>query len=825
MAQSRLFHCIFRVIKIFIVATIICLQTITITFGQQKILIKGIISDSKTKEPIPFCNIHLSVARSGTISQNDGIFNLQVPNLPDTIIISTIGYENQKIAIHNSNKNFYEISLNQSNIEIGEVVIVPGENPANVILRKVIQNKSRNNPLRANTIACNTYTKVLANSVAEKDNQFLTKTGVPIFFSEKLTQNYICRKPRYESEKVIEEKLTGLGLFNEFNLFGVTSNATVDFNFYDNILEIFDKPFISPLNNRAFLYYRFYLHDSIMGEFGKEYIIQFIPKNINDLAFSGHMKVIDEIWALSEISTKIPIDANLNYINKLEVFQTFVPIGDSLTYFHVNELVSELKITKDNSLFNIDFSAIVNKRTIYSDVLLNFPPLQPGTENELWDEISPVKKLEIKENYLHKLRPEVLSLREQNALATIDSLNNNWKIKTADAVTRMFITGYIPGKFIDIGPYLELIKHNKVEGYRLTLSGRSNTAITKNTMLYGHLGYGFSDQEWKYGLGLKHKFDAYHRRIVTLQYRNDMSRIGDNRSIFLIKENMMVTGEDNIIASFITTSPIDKLSMEKSFRAEYEHEWRRGFVNMLSWNNREIESGKFLPFVNNGVEIPAIKTNEITLGTRLSWKEAITDDYCRRYYMSTQYPIVNIRVTGGRYKLHNITNNYLITRAVVNHDINIGLTKFEYILEAGATLGNVPFPLLEIHRSDQSLGFALYSFNMMKEMEFASDRFLSLMGSYHLNGLFFNRIPLLKRIGIREVVSAKILWSHLGAQHMNLLDFPAEMKDARIPYSELSVGLENILQYFRVDFVWRLWQPEIQHPLPFAIKARFDFNF
>jgi len=287
----------------------------------------------------------------------------------------------------------------------------------------------------------------------------------------------------------------------------------------------------------------------------------------------------------------------------------------------------------------------------------------------------------------------------------------------------------------------------------------------------------------------------------------------------------MVTGEDNVISVLFTGKPLENLSREVSYRAEYDHEWYRGFMNIISFNHRTIDSCQYLPFRRNGLPVSSITTNEITLGARLSWEESVTDNYCRRYYMGTKYPVVNLRVTGGRYQLQNISENYLIARAVVNHDINIGLTKFEYILEAGYSLGKLPFPLLEIHRADQSVGFSLFSFNMMDEMEYASDRFVSIMSQYHLNGLFFNRVPLLKKLGVREVFSAKVLWSQLDQQHNDVLQFPSTLTDARIPYSEVSVGIENLFQYFRVDLVGRIAPKDAGKNIPLAVKFRFDFNF
>ncbi|MBN2806663.1 MAG: hypothetical protein JXR22_08390, partial [Prolixibacteraceae bacterium] len=571
---------------------------------------------------------------------------------------------------------------------------------------------------------------------------------------------------------------------------------------------------------------KFYLKDSVQSEFGKEYLIEVKPRNERDLAFHGYIRVIDDEWALSEVSLHIPQNANLNYVNKLHVFQRFAPVNDSLTFYQVHETNAELKVMKDPSLIDLNFNAAIHKRTLYNNVHLNFPVIQPGDEEKIWlltkPEAIPSRN---RQPLLQNVRPESLNEKDLDAIATIDSLNNTWKIRSADALSKMFITGYIPGELFDLGPFLELVKNNKVEGYRYTFSGRTSAALTKNSMIYGHIGYGTRDEEWKYGWGFKHKFKAENRRLITLEYRNDLSRIGDNRSIFLIKENMMVSGEDNVIAAIFTNSPLDKISREIRYELAYEHEWKKGINTFSSLQHRKIHSGIYMPFVQQGEAIDFFTTNELLLGLRLSWRENYTDNYCRRYYMTTRYPIINLRLTAGQYQLNEQQHPYLTLRAVVNHDVNFGQTKFEYVVEAGATLGQVPFALLDIVRTNQSLGSALYSFNMMGEMEFVADRFASAMAQYHLNGLILNRIPVLKRLGIREVFSSKLYWSHLSSSHREVLDFPREVYDARVPYLELSAGIENFFQYFRFDLVWRV--NHLQNPGANALgfRARFDVNF
>ena len=65
---------------------------------------------------------------------------------------------------------------------------------------------------------------------------------------------------------------------------------------------------------------------------------------------------------------------------------------------------------------------------------------------------------------------------------------------------------------------------------------------------------------------------------------------------------------------------------------------------------------------------------------------------------------------------------------------------------------------------------------------------------------------------MREVVGFRGLYGHLAersipsAERPTLLKFPEDagygMHDG--PYMELSVGLDNILRFLRLDYVWRL---------------------
>ncbi|MFK7814378.1 MAG: carboxypeptidase-like regulatory domain-containing protein [Maribacter sp.] len=60
---------------------------------------EGIIKDSETNEPIPYVNIGIVKKDRGTVSTNEGKFELEIPSnlMNDTIKLSTIGYQSKSM--------------------------------------------------------------------------------------------------------------------------------------------------------------------------------------------------------------------------------------------------------------------------------------------------------------------------------------------------------------------------------------------------------------------------------------------------------------------------------------------------------------------------------------------------------------------------------------------------------------------------------------------------------------------------------------------------------------------------------------------------------
>lgn len=133
--------------------------------------------------------------------------------------------------------------------------------------------------------------------------------------------------------------------------------------------------------------------------------------------------------------------------------------------------------------------------------------------------------------------------------------------------------------------------------------------------------------------------------------------------------------------------------------------------------------------------------------------------------------------------------------------------RLNYSLSMGWTPDAVPYPLLENHLGNQTLFLNYSSFNMMNFFEFTSDRYASLHLEHHFDGLIFNRVPLLKRLKLREVASGQLLFGEVSDKNYAIIPsaYPSFRRlSIEKPYAEISYGIENIFRIVRIDFIHRL---------------------
>ncbi len=132
--------------------------------------IRGIVTDASSNEPIPFANVYLIGTTIGTTTDFEGQFYFETREKADSLAATFVGYKRQAVAIKPFQYQEIQIGLQTDQVNLQEVVIVAGENPADILFRKIIANKDKNDNRRLEAWECEVYNKIQfdANNFAEK---------------------------------------------------------------------------------------------------------------------------------------------------------------------------------------------------------------------------------------------------------------------------------------------------------------------------------------------------------------------------------------------------------------------------------------------------------------------------------------------------------------------------------------------------------------------------------------------------------------------------------------------------------------------------------
>ena len=168
--------------------------------------IKGKVTDSD-KNPISFVSIYLDKTITGTTSNDSGNYELNIKTPGDyTIVFQFLGYKTIKKIVSITDFPFQlNVVMDDEKVVLDEISINNGENPANKIIRKAIDNKS-NNTDKFKEFTSSFYSrglfkvknapeKILGQSLGDLGGGLdSTRTGI-IYLSETISEITFQKKP------------------------------------------------------------------------------------------------------------------------------------------------------------------------------------------------------------------------------------------------------------------------------------------------------------------------------------------------------------------------------------------------------------------------------------------------------------------------------------------------------------------------------------------------------------------------------------------------------------------------------------------------------
>ena len=774
------------------------------SFSQTKI--RGVIVNDETSRPIPFTSVSFVNSTIGCISDEDGIFFIEANTDIDKIIISNMGFINDTVDVVNNIYQDFIIYLKPDNYNIQEVIVSPGENPADILMKKVFRHKKQNNTNRLDAYSYEQYTKMQVdinniNPEAKDDpvlNNFKVafagldtsaatgKIYMPLIISENISDFYYKKFPKNRKEVIKAVNFAGV---ENLSVSQFTGQMYVDFNFYKSYINILEKEFISPLALSGLMVYDYALLDSAYVDNIWCYHISFNPKRKYEFTFKGDMWITDKTFALKKITAHMSKTANLGFVSDFYVKKDYQKTGDNFFFPAQEEFFIDFNISKFAAgLFGRKFTSRKNIELNPKFPTLFFSP------TEFRDIEIENKASEYDEDFWKEHRHTKLTNKEENIFIMVDSVKNQPAFKKIEDFVYLLATGYLRRSYIEFGPYYKVYSKNAIEGHRIRLGARTSQSFSKNFELNSYLAFGLDDQRAKYGIGSKWKINRKPWTLAQINYSNDMIQLGANLGDF---------GSDNI---FSVSGKNDKLLWIENFETGIERDLFKSLTGTVFFTHKEISPTDSIRFINNNsAEQANITATEITVSLHFGINEEFFELGLQRYSLGSLYPILELEYTHSLPNIFDNDYNYSKLTLGLRHHITYPfLGKTKYYIEAGKIQGTVPFPLLKLHEGSAGIGYNMYAFNLMDYYEFASDKYISFFAEHHFNGLFLNKIPFLRKLKFREVIYAKGAWGSLTDENRNLMQFPTTLSDIKKPYIEVGMGVENILSILSINYFRRL---------------------
>ena len=877
----------------------------------QRTSVSGIVVDSESGETLPFVQVYFLKSTSnrglepsgvGTTTDLDGHFSISNTAGYTILNFQMVGYKTGTIALDKGQaKSNIKIKLEPDVYGLQDIIVTPKNkkkdyrrrgNPAVELIKNVIANKNEHCVQSLDYYTAQSYTRVSfaldnINVNWEKPfwksfafvQKYIDTTGVypnvTVSIRENLTDEYYQRKPRKEKKILQKNRVFGIeDLVSQGALQENIKELFKDVDINHNSMNLLYNRFVSPLSSSvAVSFYQYYIMDTVLVDGYQCIDLAFVPVNSESYGFTGHLYIVnDSTYRIKKYAINIPPEINLNFASNYSIEHNYVQLESGL--WAPDRTITYAKFY----IFNKKKGMIARQTKIYTDWDMETPIPQDIFSNMTAEEVETNDSMAVHFGAAawDTLRPEPLTRYESSVYELVQEITAVPKLASAIAAVNAITTEFVattPARDLDLtkfdfGPIYNFVSWNKLEGVRLRIGGASTAKLHNQFFFRGYAAFGTNDLRPKYNATAIYTFDQHKSQPYDgLRHHLQLSAQYDVEEPGQITD---VIRRDNILMSIPTGTPtlgFDQYVFHA--KLEYMKEWQNMFSikTAFTFSNNEAAGAlqynriNYKPtgtdFLSSSLSpIGQYRNYEAMMEFNFSPGKRIFIDRMgieSPFAMDKDAPIIKLtHYVGYLDDRHNGGNGYFYNRTEALVDKRFWFSAFGMLdlrLQGGYIWQQVPFTKLYIPNSSTSIFLAQRSFNLMKPMEFLMDYYVGLYATYYLKGLILNRIPGIKKLGLREVISFSAIYGGLtnknnpyyaAESNSGLYDFPHtaftnginaqgdvnyidgipyindDFRTAspmgQLPYMELTVGLENILKFIRIDYIRRLTYNDYELP-------------
>lgn len=789
--------------------------------------ITGLVTDEKG-EPLPFASIYVQGTSTGTTTNYDGEYELDLEPGTYQLVFQYVGYKQRtkkvKVAADPIELNIKlpEEAVNLNTIEI----LANAEDPAYAIIRKAIAKRKYYKNL-VNTYSCDVYikgnmkildapTKILGQEVGDLDGSLdSTRQGI-VYLSESESKLYFKQPDKFK-EVMTSSKVSG-----DDNGFSFNSASSMDLNFYDNY-NMFARNIISPIAENALSYYRYKLHGTIFDEEGHLINkIEILPKRAEDPIIHGFIYIVEDLWNIYSVdvfltgkSMKLPL------FDTLFVHQVHVPVKKP----DVWKLFSQTFTIRGGIMgfkFGGDYTGIYSEYEIEPELGDDFFgnevfKVEKGAnikDSIYWDTIRPVPlTLEEKVDYVKK--DSIKEVRTSKVyLDSMDKVNN--KLKFGKLLFGYTYSKSYKRRYFTYESPLSSILFNTVQGWygdlKFTYRANYDDDRLRWLEIFSKFNYGLAEEKLRISGGFTYNFNRTNFSRISLSGGRETAQYNKDNPIapiwnyfyssFFRRNHMKLYDK-----TFVNLKYRRELWNGVLFRGYLEYAHRKPLDNHSNHsfyfeNSRDYEEN--IPDHPSAAEgaFGESRAAEIGISLRLRINQKYISYPNQKFIAGSKFPDFWIHYRKG-FSFGEQNGSF---SSDVNYDylgfqiregyISMGLVGFSEInIEGGVFINDKKLFFQDYqHFNGNQIDVAnstkyLSSFMMLPYYEYSTRKSnVQAHFQHHFQGYLLDKIPLIRKLGFTEVLGASFLYT-------------PDQKD----YLELSFGLDNIgfklFRFLRFDVV------------------------
>lgn len=607
----------------------------------QDFKVNGTVLDAETGVSLSFVNIVSNNSNIGSSTDIDGKFTIISKEKIEFLRLSYVGYEPLTFYLHGKSKNL-EIRIQPTSLELSEVLIVAGENPAHRIIKNVIDNRDSNDPEKLKSFSYTSYDKMImtVDTLDVPESELNTQDSGYIrlkkflkdkdFFMLETVSERKFMSPDRNHEKILASRISG---FKDPILLFLSSQLQSS-TFYQELIKIADKNYINPISRGSLKKYYFQLEDTTYTARGDSvFIISFRPSiNTNFDGLKGILSINTRGWAIqnviaepsrSEDGLTIKIQQMYELINDTSWFPVQLNTDIIFNNVKVNNVVPVGKGKSYNK--NIELNPELVKRQ-FNQISVEFDPGAGDRDEDFW----------------LAFRGDSLTDREQNTYTFMDSLGRAENLDQKIYTIKALLNNRLPLGKIDID-LSKIGKYNNYEGLYLGIGLLTSKKLSQTIDAGAFVGYGFRDQAVKYGGNLSVTVDRYREVKINLGYYNYTTETG---GVNFFGENQNILNPANFRNFLIKGMDVtERIQTSVSFRA-----LRYGTFNVgIGRDAKQITNSYYFDTENADIptEKPKYIFTEFSAGIRYAFKEKFLEMPDSRMSLGTKFPVVWLQYSRG----------------------------------------------------------------------------------------------------------------------------------------------------------------------------------